>query len=58
MVQENHVQKQPLDVFVCNFIKKKLWHRCFPVNFMKFLRTPLFYRTPLVAASGLPGKPI
>ena len=23
-------------------LKKKLWHRCFPVNFVKFLRTPLF----------------
>ena len=23
-------------------IKKRLWHRCFPVNFMKFLRTPFF----------------
>ena len=23
-------------------IKKRLWHRCFPVNFAKFLRTPLF----------------
>ena len=22
--------------------KKRLWHRCFPVNFVKFLRTPLF----------------
>ena len=21
-------------------LKKSLWHRCFPVNFMKFLRTP------------------
>ena len=21
-------------------LKKKLWHRCFPVNFVKFLRTP------------------
>ena len=21
-------------------IKKRLWHRCFPVNFTKFLRTP------------------
>ena len=20
--------------------KKKLWHRCFPANFLKFLRTP------------------
>ena len=24
-------------------LKKRLWHRCFPVNFVKFLRTP-FYR--------------
>ena len=23
----------------CNFIKKRLWHSCFPVNFAKFLRT-------------------
>ena len=23
-----------------NFIKKRLWRRCFPVNFAKFLRTP------------------
>ena len=21
-------------------LKKRLWHRCFPVNFAKFLRTP------------------
>ena len=27
-------------------LKKKLWHRCFSVNFAKSLR-PLFYRTPL-----------
>ena len=31
-------------------LKKRLWHRCFPVNFAKLLRT-LFYRTPPVAAS-------
>ena len=24
----------------CNVIKKELWHRCFPVNFAKYLRTP------------------
>ena len=24
----------------CNFIKKRLWRRCFPVNFVKFLTTP------------------
>ena len=23
----------------CNFIKKRVWHSCFPVNFVKFLRT-------------------
>ena len=30
----------------CNFIKKRLRHKCFPSNFAKFLRTPP------VAASG------
>ena len=29
-----------------SLLKKKLWYRCFPVNFAKFLRGP-FYRTPL-----------
>ena len=33
------------------FIKKKLQHSCFPVKFRKFFRTPLFYRTPPIAAS-------
>ena len=37
----------------CNFIKKKLQHRCFPVKFAKLFRT-LFYRTLLVAASDSP----
>ena len=23
-------------------LQKRLWHRCFPVNFAKFLRTPFF----------------
>ena len=32
-------------------LKKRLWNRCFPVNFVKFLRTPIFFRTPMVAAS-------
>ena len=26
----------------CNFIKERLRHRCLPVNFEKFLKTPLF----------------
>ena len=25
---------------VAGLVKKRLWHRCFPVNFAKFLRTP------------------
>ena len=29
----------------CNFIKERLWHRCFPVNFAKFLRTPFLQNT-------------
>ena len=37
----------------CNFIIKKLQHRCFLVNIAKFLRITFFYRTPLVAISAL-----
>ena len=33
-------------------LKKRLWHKCFPVNFAKILRTP-FFKTPQVAASGI-----
>ena len=32
-------------------LKKILWDRCFPVNFAKFFRTHLFFRTPPVAAT-------
>ena len=31
-----------------NLLKKTLWYRCFPVNFVKFL---FFHRAPLMAAS-------
>ena len=34
----------------CNFIKKRLPHRCFPVNFSKFLRTPFLCRAPSMIA--------
>ena len=34
----------------CNFIKKRLQHRCFPVNIVKVLGIP-YFRTPPVAAS-------
>ena len=36
------VQKQPPEVF---WKKKRLWHRCLPVNFAKFPRTPFFQNT-------------
>ena len=36
----------------CNFIKKKLWHRRFSVNFAKF-QEHLFHRTPPETASEL-----
>ena len=39
-------------------LKKRLWHRCFPLNFAKFLRTSLFYRTPPIAASVISCLPI
>ena len=26
-------------------LKKRLWHRCFPLNFAKFLRTPFLQNT-------------
>ena len=38
------------DLRPATLFKKRLCHRCFPVNFMKFLKH-LFYITPLVADS-------
>ena len=29
------------DLQACNFIKKRHQHGCFPVNILKFLRTPI-----------------
>ena len=48
--------KQLCQILPSTLLKKRLWHKCFPVNFAKFLRTP-FYRTPPVAAS-LYWKPV
>ena len=36
----------------CNFMKKRLRHRCFAVNIAKYLRTA-FLKTSLVAISSL-----
>ena len=45
-------QKQPSEVFCkkqrlrpTTLLKKRLWHRCFPVNFAKFLRVPFLRNT-------------
>ena len=40
---------QDVRTSACNFIKKRLQCKCFPVNIAKFLNT-FFDRTPLVAA--------
>ena len=32
-------------------LKTRFWYRCFPVNFVKFLRTSFFHRTLLVVVS-------
>ena len=34
----------------CNFVKKRLQQRCFPVKFAKFLRKSFFHRISPVAA--------
>ena len=38
--QENTCAKVSFLTELQAFIKKRLWHRCFPVNFAQFLRTP------------------
>ena len=34
-----------VDLRPATLLKKRLWHRCFPVNFAKFLRTPFLQNT-------------
>ena len=36
---------QALGLRSATLLKKRLWHKCFPVNFAKFLRTPLLQNT-------------
>ena len=56
VVQRCSVKKVFLEILLfrlrpATLLKKRLWHRCLPVNFTKFLWTPFFYKTPPVAAS-------
>ena len=39
------------DSKACNFIKKRLQHKFFPMKFANSLRIPFFYKKPPVAAS-------
>ena len=44
----NHNLTKLTGKYLCqarNFIKKRLQHRCFPVDFVKFLRTPFLQNT-------------
>ena len=41
---ESVFNKAP-DLRACNFMVKKLQHRCFPVNFTKFFRIPILKST-------------
>ena len=50
-ISQNSPKKKQYQSFFFNkvagptFLKKKIWHRCFPVNFPKFLRTPFLQKT-------------
>ena len=39
------------DLRSATLLKKRLWHRCFPVNFVKFLKTPFFTENLRTTAS-------
>ena len=50
--QENTCARESISLRRATLLKKRFWHRCFPVNFVKFRRTPFFHRTPLVTTYG------
>ena len=43
--QENTCTRVSSRLRSTTLLKKRLWHRCFPVNFVKFLRTPFLQNT-------------
>ena len=43
--QENSCARVSFLIKLQPWGKKRLWHRCFPLNFSKFLRTPLLQNT-------------
>ena len=40
--ERNNNSKAEAVVWRCSVLKKRLWRRCFAVNFVKFLKTPFF----------------
>ena len=34
-----------IEIRHATLLKRRLWHRCFPMNFEKFLRTPFLQNT-------------
>ena len=46
VVQRCSIKKVFLEIRPATLLKKRLWHKCFPVNFAKFLRTPFFIEQP------------
>ena len=45
-LSENFLFNKVKGLRLATLSKKRLWHRCFPVNFTKFLRTPFLQNTP------------
>ena len=52
-ISQNSMENTCARARPATLLKKRLWNRCFPVNFTKFLRQPFFteYRIPPVDAS-------
>ena len=48
---QSHFFNKVVGLKPATLLKKRFCHSCFPVNFVKFLRTPFIYRIPPVAAS-------
>ena len=45
VLEFSNIIRKTLVLESATLLKKNLWHRCFPVNFTKFLRTPFLQNT-------------
>ena len=53
---EKHLSQSLFFDKAATLLKKRLWHKCFPINFEKLLRKRFFYRKPPVTASDFLGE--